>query len=143
MKSIKFLKLSSVEKRFFFEAVYETLWVRIVTTIQSAMKYASRQGQSMVETGQTALDARQIEQVLQIKTAVVRCRHLLWARKCLVESIAAKRMLNRRRIPATLYVGVAKNEKGKLTAHAWLRSGNIWATGGRNCCQYTVVGVFS
>ena len=143
MKSKKILKLSNAERRIFIEAVCETILVRIITTIRKTRKYASWLGQSQVETETTTLDALQNEQVLKIKTAIIRCRHLVWARKCLVVSIAAKRMLDRRQIPATLYMGVAKNEKGKLIAHAWLRSGDIWVSGGRNRHQFTVVGVFS
>ena len=143
MKSKKILNLSSTERRIFVEAVCETLLVRIITTIRNTRKYASWLGQSQIETEPVAFDSLRNEQVLQVKTAITRCRHLVWARKCLVVSIAAKRMLDRRRIPATLYMGVAKNEKGKLIAHAWLRSGNIWVSGGRNRHQFTVVGVFS
>jgi thymidylate synthase len=143
LKSVKFLKLSSTERRLFIEAVCETLLVRIVTTSRNTRKYASWLGQSQAETEPVAFDTRRKEQVLQIKTAITRCRHLVWARKCLVESIAAKRMLNRRQIPATLYMGVAKNEKGKLIAHAWIRSGDIWVSGGRNRHKFTVVGIFS
>ncbi len=139
----QFFRLSGHEKRCFFEAVYETLLVRMVTTIFRTRQYAPWLGKSQTETETIELIPEQKEQVLQVKTAIVRCRHFIWARKCLVESIAAKRMLHRRRIPATLYMGVAKNEKGNMVAHAWLRSGNIWVTGGRNRHKFTVVGVFS
>ena len=127
----------------FIEAACETLWVRIITTIANTRWYASWLGQNGVETENAGCDNLQTGQILQVKKAIVRCRYLIWARKCLVTSIAAKRMLNRRKIPATLYMGVAKNEKGKLIAHAWLRSGDIWVTGGRNRNKFTVVGVFS
>ena len=32
-------------------------------------------------------------------------------------------MLERRKIESTLYLGTAKDEDGKMVAHAWLRSG--------------------
>ena len=143
LKSKRILKLSSTERRIFIEAVCETLLVRIITTIWNTRKYASWLGQSQIETEPVTFDTLQNEHVFQVKTAITRCRHLVWARKCLVVSIAAKRMLDRRRIPATLYMGVAKNEKGKLIAHAWLRSGDIWISGGRNRHKFTVVGIFS
>jgi thymidylate synthase len=136
-------RLNSDEKRLFIEAACETLWVRIITTFGNVRRYASWLGKSGIETEELTFNNLQTEQINQVKKAITRCRHLIWARKCLVESIAAKRMLNRRQIPATLYMGVAKNEKGKLIAHAWLRSGNIWVTGGRNRDKFTVVGVFS
>ncbi len=139
----KFFKLTRQDRRFFFEAAYETLLARVVTTIFRARTYTSWLGQQQTETETTEPSAYQKEQIMQTKVAMVRCRHLIWARKCLVESVAAKRMLQRRNIPATLYMGIAKNKFGKMMAHAWLRSGNIWVAGGRNRHQYTVVGFFS
>ena len=48
-----------------------------------------------------------------------------WKNKCLVSSLAARRMLNRRRIPSQLSLGVAKGGDGKLIAHAWLKAGDF------------------
>ena len=138
----KILSLSSIEKRIFVEAACETLCVRVITTIRNTRKYVSWLGKSQVETRYMSDDQHR-EQILQIKAAISRCRHLVWARKCLVVSIAAKRMLDRRQISATLYMGVAKNDKGKLIAHAWLRSGDIWVSGGINRNKFTIVGIFS
>ena len=139
----KFFKISRQERRFFFEAAYETLLVRIVTTFCNTRRYASWLGQDQIETEESVPDTEIKEKILQVKTSMQRCRHLIWARKCLVESIAAKRMFSRRHIPATLYMGVTKDINNKLIAHAWLRSGNIWVTGGRNRHKYTIVGFFS
>ncbi len=139
----KFFHLSKSEKRIFFEAGYKTLLVRIVTTLYNTRKYASWLGQQHVETDTIEPTIQVREEILQVKKAMSRCRYLVWARKCLVEAIAAKRMLDRRNIPATLYMGVAKDKNGKMIAHAWLRSGNIWITGGRNRHGFTVVGIFS
>ncbi len=139
----RFFRLDRRERRLFFEAARETFLVRIVTTFRSTPKYASWLGQSRTETETIEFDPERKESVMQVKAAVSRCRHLVWSRKCLVESIAAKRMLDRRHIPATLYMGVAKNEKGKMIAHAWVRSGNIYVAGGRNRHKFTVVGFFS
>ena len=138
-----FFKLSRDERRLFIEALCETLLVRTVTSIRCTRRYASWLGQERTETEVLEPGMEQKEQVLQIKAAISRSRRLFWARKCLVEAIAAKRMLDRRNIPATLYMGVAKDGKGKMIAHAWLRSGNIWVSGGGHRHGFTVVGVFS
>jgi thiazole synthase ThiGH ThiG subunit len=53
------------------------------------------------------------------------------------------KMLERRRIYSTLYLGTGKNEKGELIAHAWLRSGSEIVTGGEEMKEFTVVGSFS
>jgi hypothetical protein len=54
-------------------------------------------------------------------------------------------MLKRRRIAATLYLGVAKDENKaeKLAAHAWLRCGDVILTGAHGHRQFTVVAMFS
>ena len=56
-------------------------------------------------------------------------RYTFWESQCLVKAIAAMKMLERRQIESTLYLGTAKDENGKLIAHAWLRSGPFYITG--------------
>lgn len=143
MLAARFFSLKREEKKLFLEAACETLLVRIITTLFKTKKYASWLGKTHMETPVVAFNTETEKQIRAVKTAIARCRHVLWARKCLVESIAGQKMLHRRQIPATLYMGVAKNEKGKMIAHAWLRSGNIWISGGKNHQKFTVVGFFS
>ena len=50
-------------------------------------------------------------------------RYTFWESQCLVKAIAGMKMLEKRNIESTLYLGTAKDEKGELIAHAWLRSG--------------------
>jgi Transglutaminase-like superfamily len=68
-----------------------------------------------------------------------------WESVCLPQAVAAKWMLKRRHVAGTLYLGVAKDETKpeKLSAHAWLRSGNIILTGAAGHRQFTVVATFS
>lgn len=66
-----------------------------------------------------------------------------WESKCLVQAIAAKRMLKSRKIVSTLYLGVARNHSNELKAHAWLRSGPVYLTGGRGHESFTVVATFA
>ena len=49
---------------------------------------------------------------------------------CLTQALAASVLLARHGHPATLRVGVAKNEDGTLRAHAWLESGGRTLLGG-------------
>ncbi len=68
-----------------------------------------------------------------------------WQSVCLPQAVAAQWMLKRRGISATLYLGVAKDEEKpeKLTAHAWLRCGEMILTGAAGHRQFTVVATFS
>lgn len=79
----------------------------------------------------------------QVSWAVqVMSRHTLWESKCLVMAIAALKMLERRSIESTLYLGTAKDDDGKMIAHAWLRSGTNYITGAEGKEAFTVVGIF-
>ncbi len=68
-----------------------------------------------------------------------------WQSVCLPQAVAAQWMLKRRKISATLYLGVAKADAkpGQLAAHAWLRCGGTILTGGAGHRQFTVVAAFS
>jgi hypothetical protein len=70
-------------------------------------------------------------------------RYTFWESNCLVRAIAAMKMLERRKIESTLYLGMAKDENGNLLAHAWLRSGDFFVTGAEEMQRFTVVGKFA
>lgn len=66
--------------------------------------------------------------------------HTPWETKCLVRALTAQRLLTKKRVSSTLYLGV-KKEGDKLVAHSWLRTGGYYATGG-NGDGYTMVAKF-
>ena len=63
--------------------------------------------------------------------------------QCLVQAVAATWMLQRRRIPSTLYFGLAKDTEGKLKAHAWVRTGAKVLTGAKGRQDFKVVATFA
>lgn len=56
-------------------------------------------------------------------------RQTPWESKCLVQAMTAQHLLKKKQIASTLYLGVGKMEN-KMVAHAWLRSGRYYVTGG-------------
>ena len=68
------------------------------------------------------------------------CDKTPWDSKCLVKALIAQQILKRKKIPTTLYMGVGKT-KGNMAAHAWLRCGTVYVTGG-NGSDYAVVAKF-
>lgn len=75
-----------------------------------------------------------------IALAIDRMRwYLPWQSNCLVRAVAAHRMLSRRGIPHTLYIGMAKSVDGAFEVHAWLRCGSRVVTGGGQLERYAVV----
>lgn len=65
-----------------------------------------------------------------------------WESKCLVRALTARKLLMRKGITCTLYLGVGKDENGEMVAHAWLRSGEYFVTGG-NGADYAMVAKFA
>lgn len=57
------------------------------------------------------------------------CDKTMWDSKCLARALVAQKLLAKKRIHTTLYLGL-KKEQGKMVAHAWLRCGISYVTGG-------------
>ena len=70
-------------------------------------------------------------------------RFLPWDAKCLAQAIAGKWMLQRRRLPSTLYLGVDRGQKDWLEAHAWLRFGTEILTGEPQHERFKVIATFT
>lgn len=64
---------------------------------------------------------------------------------CLPQAMAAQRMLARRGVATTLYLGVKQDaaKTGGLGAHAWLRAGDFLVTGKAARPGHVVVGTFA
>lgn len=68
-----------------------------------------------------------------------------WRSTCLAQALAGTAMLRRRRIPATLAMGVAKSadEQRSLEAHAWLSCQGTIITGANGYEKYSVVAKYT
>jgi hypothetical protein len=71
------------------------------------------------------------------------CRRIGWRPSCLVQSTAAMVLLRRRGLEGTVYLGVAGDEREGLRAHAWVRCGEIYVTGGRERHAFSVISTFA
>lgn len=69
-------------------------------------------------------------------------RRLKWKDSCLIRALTAKRLLNRMGERCTLYMGVSKEPGSSMKAHAWLRCGRLFVTGGEIRSRYTVTAIF-
>jgi transglutaminase superfamily protein len=71
-------------------------------------------------------------------------RYLPWHSRCLAQALTVTRMLGRRGIASTLYLGTMKDETNELQMHAWVRCGSVVLTGGPQSPQlYTVIATFA
>jgi hypothetical protein len=90
---------------------------------------ASFMGTERLETTKCRTDEH-LPKIRAISWAVsTASRNTPWKSLCMVQALTAQLLLRYFSIPATLYLGVKKNE-GQLIAHAWLRSGSEIVTGG-------------
>jgi Transglutaminase-like superfamily len=137
-----FLSMDSTTKLLLVEAFIELGVARIMKLFPFS-KLTPHLGCQMEETPFTKQVNNQ-KALKSISNAVnIMSRYTVWESQCLVKAIAAMRMLERRKIESTLYLGTGKDEKGLLIAHAWLRSGSIYLTGSEGMEKFTVVGTFA
>jgi len=86
----------------------------------------------------------QRDRILAIRRALKwTARYVPWKSQCLDQAIAAQRMLSRRELSTTLYLGMKKNPQSEWTAHAWVRCGDQWVIGEPRETGYTVVGTYA
>lgn len=137
----KFLSLPSANRRLLLEALAYLGWARILKAMPFA-RIAPCLGTQRKETTMLChpSDERLIKEISQ--AIRIMSRHTVWESQCLVRAIAAKKMLERRRIESTLYLGTARDESGNMIAHAWLRSGPFYVTGAEEMGMFTTVAVF-
>jgi hypothetical protein len=126
-----------------FEAIF---WLGIARLVMLMLPFRWVEpylGQRMVESSLDALpeDQQQLKHVAWAVTTM--SRYTPWQSKCLVQAMAAKRMLQSRQIVSTLYLGVTRSNPKPLEAHAWLRSGPVYVTGGQGDQHFTVVASFA
>lgn len=128
---IKFYRLNLHHKFLLLEALVCLGIFEIIISTVKFKRIASRLGKHMHESceASNALEMRVIKDVSWAVTTM--SRHNFWESKCLVQAITAKCMLRRRNINSTLYLGVARDERQTMIAHAWLRSGKTIVTGAK------------
>lgn len=128
--------------RIFLEAYFNLAKARLLKQ-KSFGKTAPTIGEPMKETSYetTVIQKKygsKISQAIHIMS-----RYTFWESECLVKAIAAMKMLERRGIESTLYLGTARDDNGKMIAHAWLRSGPYYITGAEGMERFTVVHTFA
>ena len=137
----KFITLDFSKKRLLCEAYFFLAWGRILKSVPFS-RVAPSLGYSFHETPIQQVNNDKI--VRDISYAVQSMsRYTFWESACLVQAIAAIRMLNRRKIKTTLYLGTTKDKNGKMIAHAWVRCGTIYVTGGDVKDHFTIVNSFA
>jgi hypothetical protein len=134
--------LNKKEKMIFIEAFIFLALARILKIIPFR-SLAPKLGTHMSETTYEE-DPSDYEVLRYVSSSLhIMSKYTLWESQCLVKAIAGMKMLQRRGIESTLYLGTAKDENGKMIAHAWLRSGSYFVSGAEEMKRFTVVSKFA
>ena len=124
----KFLSLSAKERHLFLEALALQMWVGLLLKI-IPFRWIPKLFKDKVQRTRNQKEGGHGPEpglLEQIKTAIHRATLFSpWKNKCLVQSLAARRMLSRRRISSQLSLGVAHGEGRRMIAHAWLKTGDF------------------
>jgi hypothetical protein len=142
----QFVRLDRARKRLFLEAWRQLAAVRVslaVTPFRKLIAELDRHPGSFEPLpvgGEALADARCIGWAV-----AAAARYTPWRSTCLLQVLAAQRMLARRLLPGAFYIGAASGEAGVvgLAAHAWLKCGDTFITGESGHEQYAVVSSFS
>jgi len=124
-------------KAFFVTGVMRILL--IVVPFKILKKYIGKYD----EESSFNIDSINIDIIEKISWAVTKLSiYTPWDSKCFVQALTAQRLLYDKGLESTLYFGVSKSlDKGILEAHAWIRCGNIYVTGG-NGEKFCIVAKF-
>ncbi|MFJ7934432.1 lasso peptide biosynthesis B2 protein [Sporosarcina sp. NPDC096371] len=143
LKSVRtFVRLDMKTKLLLMEAYFQLARGRYLKSI-SFSKVAPSLGEHMKETSNSSIPSNKGELARVSKAIHLMSRYTFWESQCLVKALAGMKMLEKRNIDSTLYLGTAKDEKGEMIAHAWLRSGPFYISGAEVMDRFTVVAKFA
>jgi hypothetical protein len=138
-----FTKIKGCDKRILLEALFFTAISRMVILTISFRRYSKYIGVYSKETP-TEIGISDYKLIKKVRWAIdIVSRNTPWESKCLVQAMAAMRMLKRRNICSTLYLGVCRDVNYGMKAHAWLRCGQFYITGGYNRNEFKEVAKFA
>jgi len=141
-KLVTIFNLSRMEKFLFLEAILFLALARFLK-VMPFKRLTRTLGKHMSESSFQE-DPYVYGTIKSISSAIhIMSRYTFWESQCLVKAIAGMKMLQRRGIESTLYLGTAKDENGKMIAHAWLRSGSYYVSGAEEMKRFTVVSKFA
>lgn len=127
----KFFARSGRDRRLFCEALAELARAKLLIHGLPFRRLAPSFGRPQAETPAAIAPADRAVAVKISWAVQAAARHVPLGFVCLPQAVAAQRMLRRRGLATTLYLGVAPDRARpeSITAHAWLRAGDKIVTG--------------
>lgn len=133
-------------KKVALEAAWELLRARI-QTLRTTKTYISDLGEigkePLIAAPDQVIFAKEIGEIVRRTAKLAPFRAV-----CLQQAIAVRRMLSRRGIPATVFLGLSTDGKSvgsrnsDRDAHAWVMTGPSVVAGDRDLDRYAIVATF-
>jgi hypothetical protein len=121
----RFVALPQWRRRLWFSA-FMTLWeCRLRLWLEPFRRVQERS----IRTGGSAVHPH------DVRWAVLSAARFVPASTCLVEALAAQRLLSRSGLPAVVHFGVSREGAG-LEAHAWVESDGVLVVGDHETGRY-------
>lgn len=93
--------------------------------------------------GPEPLEQTRLREVKRIRWAILTCaRRVPWRAMCFQQGLAAQLMLRRRGVPSVLHYGAAPDHRRGLSAHVWVRDGDVDVIGGENKSRFALLATF-
>ena len=142
-----FFRLSWRLRLLTIEAGWELARARL-DTLRAAAHYARGLGVLSDQTAPSPAAQEEERRAAEIGAIVARVAAAMPFRAlCLQQALATRRMLRRRGLPATVFLGLAHDPAERRAtdepAHAWVQTGQRVVNGDQDLERYAVVGVFS
>ena len=130
----RFAELEYGDKSLFLRAVcwlaVARAWIAVVSFPKLAEKLNSDGGSSPADP----------ELLKRIRFAIgAAAGNVPWRSDCFPQAIAANRLLQRHGLASSIHLGVRKEDKQQLLAHAWLTSGDAVVTGGQDLDRFAEI----
>jgi len=141
----KFIALNSEERQLFVEA-YLLLGVMRAAVLCVSFKRLTR-SLELLKTSRppSGLTEEQRQSAIMAGKAIVRAaNHTPWESACLLQSLTAQKMLEKRGIAGALYLGIKKdeNDEEQMKAHSWTQCAELIITGKDGYDTFTVVSAY-
>jgi len=141
----KFIALNSEERRLFIEAYFLLGVMRAAIKFISFKRLTRSLDHSKERSSLGVLPQEQLRTAIIVGKVIEQAaNNTPWESACLVQSLTAQRMLEKRGVPGVFYLGAMKDGRGdgKMKAHAWTQCGDTVITGAKGYEDFTVLSVF-
>jgi len=133
-KFTRFWQLEGKDKLLLLQAVFSLAIARIMLAVFSFHRLSER----LADAGSLAGTDPDPEELHRISYAIgAAANNVPWRSDCFPQSIAARKLLDRRGYASIIHLGVERVGDADLAGHAWVTCGDTVVTGGADLDRYT------